>query len=438
MKASSDTSDFALDMIIYSPTPEALACWRCGKDIPLENAHDACPFCGGTLTESACDDEARERLLHNAALASTISDLSQQLETAKRQNKRLGILRRLPIFPSRRRITHLSEQLEKARTESQAITASLRELATVRYYISRWYQRTHIPLCDLGNRGDTPFGAPRYQLGRRGAVRFECKTTAVGRKRKKLVDARYAEYEAFCALQRIADTGALGHARVLANLVIPYDNDEGQRYQKRIRSNEIDALLITERAVIVIEVKRGRRAAIVDYRAQQHRHHVALVGITRSGEYFGGEQEDWSVRQVASHCRTLDKANVYSIDNRSIVGLVIYVDTPRVNVRCEQGEGPTPMYFASLHGMGPDLKDVLVAAVNSKPTVRSAAEVDAVTEEAFARFADLDGSKLREHRKRLEREQAQRGARPFHKPSSQKRRATQPDKELERMLRNLR
>lgn len=200
----------------------------------------------------------------------------------------------------------------------------------------------------------------------------------------------------------------LGYARLLANLLVSYDDDDRQRNNKHIRANEIGAALITERSIVVFETKRTWMAITADYDARRHRHHVTRVGVDKNGTAFGTEQVDKSVSQVVSHCHMLAQTGIYSVESRSLVGFIVYAGTPSLTLRCDQGSGKPAIYLASLENHGPSLEKTLCDAVLSHEIERSAAEVDAVADELFTHYSDLDGSKLQTHRERIARDSVTR------------------------------
>ena len=419
------------------PLPETIVCWHCEQEIPLAAASETCPLCGAALTEVSFDEAAGVHLKKMAEIGTEVGLAKQQLENAEARNAKLGFLRKLPLFPSRREITRLAAEISSMHERITALSCTLKQLAYARYYVSRWFRMTGTPLCNLGQPGATAFGTPRYALGGKGIVRFDCKAKKYPRSRKGYVASQYAEYETFCAIQRIVDSGVLGHARLLANLVIPYDEDRRQRYNKHVRAHEIDALLVTERSIVVVEVKSTWMAVTIDYRRQSRKHHITRVGMTKHGDRFGSEQADGSVQQAVAHCWTLVDTGTYSITPNSLASLVVYSGAPEVRLHCEQGEGRPPIYFASLNHDELSLEQALHDAVFASTPVRSPAEVDAVADELFARYADLDGSKREEHRERIERD-----ARINTAPALSRKRVrdsrTSRDAELERMMRVVR
>ena len=419
------------------PLPETIVCWQCEQEIPLSTAKETCPLCGAILTEASFDEAAGVHLRKMAEIGTEVGLAKQQLEKAEARNVKLGFLRKLSLFPSRREITRLTAEISAMHESINALSNTLKRLAQARYYISRWFHMTGTPLCNLGQPGATAFGTPRYALGSKGAVRFTCKATKYPRSRKGFVAAQYAEYETFCAIQRIVDSGALGHARPLANLVVPYDEDGRQRYNKHVRAHEIDALLVTERSIVVVEVKSTWMAVTIDYRRQSRKHHIVRVGMTKRGDQFGSEQVDGAVQQAVAHCWTLVDTGTYSIQPGSLAGLVVYSGAPEVRLYCEQGEGRPPIYFASLNHDELSLEKALHDAVFASAPARSPAEVDAVADELFARYADLDGSKREEHRERIKRDARVNTAPTPSRKRVRDGRASQ-DAELERMLLTIR
>lgn len=416
------------------PLPKTIVCWHCGQDIPLSSTGETCPLCGATLAETSFDEAAGARLRETEKISSEIGLARQKLAEAQTRNARLGFLRKLPLFPSRREIVRLSAELSSLYKNRKALSKPLKHLAHARYYVSRWFRMTGIPLCNLGQSGATAFGSPQYTLGRKGAVRFDCRLEKCPRSRRGYVASRYAEYEAFCAIQCIVDSGVLGHARLLANLVIPYDEDRRQRYNKHVRAHEIDALLVTERSIVVVEVKSTWMSVTIDYHQQRRKHHIVRIGTTKDGDQFGSEHIDGSVEQAVAHSWTLLDTGTYSISLDALASLIVYSGAPEIRLRCKQGEGRPPIFFAALHRDEPSLEQSLHDAVYANEPVRSPAEVDAVADELFARYADLDGSKLEKHLERIDRD-----ARVNTAPAPSRKRVrdsrSSRDAELERMIR---
>ena len=430
--------------MVVMVAPRSIVCWSCGKDVSLEGEPEVCPHCGALLDEQSFDARAGELLRAVSDADASIGDAETQLTEERSRCARWGLLGKLPIFPARRRAKRIEDRLVALRAERKATIKTLRACAVARYYISKWYRVTGITLND-NRRPEVVFARPRYSLEKDGAVAFSCRAPGKTKEQRRLIDAHYAEYEVFCAIQAMIDEGKLGHSRLLANLVATYDEDERQRYRRRVRANEIDMLLVTESALVVIEVKCTWKALTIAFDDRRGRHRIARIGVNKSGELFGTEQEDGAASQVSAHCRTIENSGVYSTDLGSVVGLVVYVGSPRIDMRCEQGLGSVPVFFAEHGGVSaPDrsleMGQMLAEAVRCVPPLRSPAEVDAVADELFARYADLDGSKTREHRERLKRERLVRGA----DDSSRRTRRTRStgsrrqDQELERMLSQVR
>ena len=93
------------------PLPKTIVCWRCGQDIPLSSAGETCPLCGATLAETSFDEAAGARLREIEKVSSEIGLARQKLAEAETRNARLGFLRKLPLFPSRREIVRLNAEL---------------------------------------------------------------------------------------------------------------------------------------------------------------------------------------------------------------------------------------------------------------------------------------------------------------------------------------
>ena len=416
------------------PVPKSIVCWSCLQDIPFACAGDLCPLCGAELTETAYDRAAKTLLEKSRALATEIGIATEQLSSAETLIQRLGLIDDLPLISTQKFTASLNDSIAEIREQNAQITDTLKQLAVSRYYASHWYHLTGEPLCDLGAPGDTPFGSPRYELGRAGAVRFNCKATKCS-KRKEFVNAYYAEYETFCAIQQIVDSGALGYARLLPHLLVMPDHDiPGHR--RGDKTYEIDAVLVTEHAIVVIETKRTWMSVDISYDEKRRKHHITRTGTRKNGERFESMYSDHSPQQVFSHSRALLEAGIYSVQNQSLIGLVVYSGAPQVSMHCSQGEGTPPIYYASLETQSPNLERVLIDALSRRAPERCAAEVDAVADELFARYSDLDGSKLRAHRERLAKNLSMRpstAAAARHNNAD----ASVDDPELENMMNEL-
>ena len=401
MKGRRDNLTATSDNRPRPPVPESIVCWSCLQDIPFACAGDLCPLCGAELTETAYDRAAKTLLEKSRALATEIGIATEQLSSAETLIQRLGLIDDLPLISTQKFTASLNDSIAEIREQNAQITDTLKQLAVSRYYASHWYHLTGEPLCDLGAPGDTPFGSPRYELGRAGTVRFNCKATKCS-KRKEFVNAYYSEYETFCAVQQIVDSGTIGYARLLPHLLVT-PNFDIPGYRRRDKTYEIDAVLVTEQAIVVIETKRTWMSVDISYDEKRRKHHITRTGTRKNGERFESMYPDHSPQQVFSHSRALLEAGIYSVQNKSLIGLVVYSGAPQVSMHCSQGEGTPPIYYASLESQSPDIERVLTDALSPRAPERCAAEVGAVADELFARYSDLDGSKLRAHRERLTR-----------------------------------
>lgn len=132
------------------PAAETIICWKCNCEIPLSRARDSCPQCGAPLTEQVYDKWAGELLHRMNETGTQIGKTSEQLAIARKRNDKLGPLCNIPLFPSRRLVSRLEQSIEDMRRETQRISSTLKQLAVARYYVSRWYHLTGLPLVDLG------------------------------------------------------------------------------------------------------------------------------------------------------------------------------------------------------------------------------------------------------------------------------------------------
>lgn len=393
--------------MVLKAEPKSIMCWNCGSHIPVDELRCSgramsCPTCGAPLNEEEYDRAAKTLLLGIESTKAESKDVEQRIDALEKKLAKWGILGKIPFLPARKRLVALSASAADLDSQKKASRRNLRLLALARYHVSDWFRATRIPLRTSAR--DSAFGNPWFSLRKDGGVRFDCLDDSGNRKRATWARAHYAEYRAFEQVNSIVKAGKLGHCRLLAGLYVPYDEDPRQKYNKHIRYNEIDLLLVTTGAIVVVEVKRTTRNVSVDFDHWKNRYEAVRICPAADGGERGVPEADWAPQQNAAHCRTVANTNVYSIDPDSVASLIVYASSPQVKIRAEQGLGATPTYFSALDGEGPTLETSLKAACESVPPVRSDYEVDIVADELFARFRDVDGSKARVHRARIERE----------------------------------
>lgn len=187
------------------------ACWGCGAQVPLRYGGGVCPSCGARLRTIDYDAAAVDIVSARVEKERRLNALVQAHLEAEEKNARWGVLRGLPILPSRRRLKAIEGERVAVLAEVQGLANHARELASARYYMGEWYRTTGMHLrCDAPGRDGfdrNPLEAAYYD--NEGV--FHVKT----RLKTKVLRGVFGEYVVFERLAAALERGDLPFGRVL-------------------------------------------------------------------------------------------------------------------------------------------------------------------------------------------------------------------------------
>lgn len=423
------------------------ACWGCGAQVPLRYGGGVCPSCGARLRTIDYDAAAVDIVSARVEKERRLNALVQAHLEAEEKNARWGVLRGLPILPSRRRLKAIEGERVAVLAEVQGLANHARELASARYYMGEWYRTTGMHLrCDAPGRDGfdrNPLEAAYYD--NEGV--FHVKT----RLKTKILRGIFGEYVVFERLAAALERGDLPFGRVLRALYIPdFGSCERDPYGANF-TEEVDMLLVASRALYVIEVKNLRGSITVRRQKFLDRYEVEVTppagssSTSHSGAYF-----DRGPSQNHRHVCALRHAIQGLVPQEAIVNLVVYVGNGGGFIM-DAPQGIGGAYIATTDVGEQGVLDVIRAIESSMPFRWSEAELSDLAAFLDAEYSDVDGSKAEAHRRAREmharaprpsgssgrsyRASAKHGkGRGFGRGSSRCAR----DDELERMIRALR
>ncbi len=423
-------------------------CWTCGDRVPVKYGGSACPSCGAMLVSSAYDAAAQRLVSQRVTLERDLNALICAHDEAERANTRWGRLRVLPFLPSRRKLRRLEGKQAAVRAQVDEVTHRLRDLASARYYMGGWYRATGIGLrCDASTASGfdrNPFAGASYD-----SVGVFQLRTKLGTKALRGI---FGEYCVFSLLDGALGEGDIGAGCLLRSLYIPdYSSPERDRYGASF-TEEIDLLLMTSRALYVIEVKNLRGDITVRPQRFCDRYDIEVAPRGKSARSPAPNlRTDRGPSQNHRHLCALAHALEGIVDRRAFVNLVVYVDNGFEFIM-ETPQGLGGAYIATTGQGNANVIETIKSIECAREQIWSMAEVEAISAMIDARYSDVDGSKAETHQRMCEmRARAPRvgrggGTYRSHSKRSKKFGGAQAypgahggrDAELERMLRKLR
>lgn len=230
-----------------------------------------CPLCGSPLSEADYDSVAAVLCARRKKLTDEEGCLKESAESARRRVDGIRWWQWLFRKKWQREADEAEARLKECRRSLQKTCEGLKPLPTSRYYVSEWYQCTHISL-----RNDESAEEPRYRL------KAYYTPGGLFRLRGKNVESSgyEGEHDAFEQLRKrvVNPESPLFGARLLPNLYLPRDGSEED--MKAGRWRQVDCAVATDKGLFVIEVKRWgvRVSASSEYR---------MLFVERRGENNG-------------------------------------------------------------------------------------------------------------------------------------------------------
>lgn len=365
-----------------------VTCWSCGEAFPLRRlagtrSARSCPLCGAPLHESLYDRRAAE-VLASAELREfrEAREGVRAVEARREENRarRLGLRRLAEALRVWRDGRRARRRFKAASPEGLRAEQRLFSLARARYFTGRWYLDTRAELS-----APQAGGLEGYRLeaayGEDGAFRLE--RLDAGSESVGMV----GEFEAFEQVRRGLEgaRGPLEGAALLADLYLPRGAfGEGGRHR---RWSQVDQVVVTTRAVLVVEVKSARRAV----RVSGDFEHLATAGGSRSRSRR--RPYDKPLRQVEGHARALEQL-LSTIPRDRFFRAVAFVGEGRVEGGPEGFRDHA--FVGSLRDGGDALLGPFAEAIRGLEPFTSPSGVMAIARE-LQRYADPTHVKQVEH-----------------------------------------
>jgi hypothetical protein len=384
-------------MVMGSKKPRTrITCWNCLQKVPIKYSGEACPNCGAPLTPKAYDARARELATQRRAFESELSKLQRQLNMAIRKNNRWGMLKNLPLLPSRRAIDELTPNTQQLR-EKIAELSHKRGFPFDRYYASEWFRQSRcflrVNTSDPKVNASNPFGKPYYDQDGIFHMRVHRDNTW-----KRGV---YGEYVVFSLLEEAIDAGELGPARLLWHLYIPTKQRLRSRGKAGIEcTDEIDIALLTTHGLYSIEVKSLYCLIEVRPDSYQDGYSVITTRVGENGQPLTDKRAvDKGVAQNAGHVRALEEELAGFVPEGHVFNVTAYANSCGFEMSVSQGIGGA--YVATTSEGPQNIVDVIRLIEGREETCWTKEQVDELADRMSIAYTDPDGSKREEHVKSI-------------------------------------
>lgn len=383
-------------MVMGSKKPRTrITCWNCLQKVPIKFSGKACPNCGAPLTPKAYDARARELANQRRALESELSKLQKQLNEAIKQNNRWGMLKNLPLLPSRRAIDELTPKTQQLR-EKIAELSRKRGCPFDRYYASEWFRQSRcflrINTPDPRVNASNPFGKPYYDQD--GIFHMRVHRDNAWKR------GVYGEYVVFSLLEEAIDAGELGPARLLWHLYIPTRQRRRSRGTAGIeRTDEIDIALLTTHGLYSIEVKS--LYCLIEVRPDSYQDGYSVITTrVEDGQLLPDKRAvDKGVTQNAEHVRALREELTGVVPPQRIFNVTVYANNCGFEMSAPQGAGDA--YVATTSEGTENIVDVIRLIEGREEACWTDERVDELADQMSIAYTDPDGSKREEHAKSI-------------------------------------
>ncbi|WP_255467472.1 nuclease-related domain-containing protein [Raoultibacter phocaeensis] len=362
-------------------------CWNCGEDVSLEYAGKTCPECGASLTVFDYDEVAKEVLELKEALKNETDVLRVRVEKAAGRNRCFGFLGRCRFFPTLVLLKKKVSALGRREKEIAETEKRLAELAAARWYCGLWFRETAMLPRSLGGNSSA-IDSVFYN----GEGKYEVESSASNLSREA---GEYGEYRVFDLLSQSVEAGEFGYAHLIPRVFVPVLRNP---YSRRCQNSyaEIDAVLITERVVVAIEVKNVSCEIDIRY-VQGKGHRVEFRYHDDMGRVLRREKSN-VIKQNAYHCKALEHA-LENCGVKKAVNLVVFCESdPRVNVSTQGRDG---VFVATNWRGGRYLPKVIHRVIRKSARMRTREQVDALYEHIKLNYSDPHGSKAKSHVKEV-------------------------------------
>lgn len=194
-------------------------------------------------------------------------------------------------------------------------------------------------------------------------------------------------------LSKAIDVGEFGRAHLLYNVLIPKIHES--RRSNRPRYAQVDFLLITQRAVYVIEAKNLNGNIECLYRKKQREYQVFVNRCTRNDVPLATPQiEDHGPSQNKEHRRCLLERCI-SISPDETISIVAYV---KKHLFYAPSIHPQRMsHITTLDKGALGIVRLIKAIEEVRPVLRSPSEMDDLARRIESLFSDADGEAAQTH-----------------------------------------
>ncbi len=364
-------------------------CWNCKLPVPLDRLSDTCPHCDASLTPYDYDSYAQEVAHDLQEIKSTEHELKQASQAFKKKvsqfSKRHRILLRLFKKGIQQKTLAYEEKLLAISKDVAAQKPTLDACAISSYCASEWFRQTNILPRLQGGNADSPFAKVEYSDMGSFVVRLKAHDrTAAG---------TYGEYKAFDLLTRAVELGELGEAHLAYNVLIPKIHESRTAHHPRYA--QIDFLLITQKAVYVIEAKNLNGNIECFYRKKHHEYQVYVSRCKRDGTPLNAPRlEDYGPAQNKEHKRCLLE-QCMAISPDETINIIAYVK--KHAFYAPEIHSQRANHVATLDESSMGLVNVIKAIESARPELRTSCETKALFNHVQHLFMDIDGNAAREH-----------------------------------------
>lgn len=388
-----------------------IACPSCGTDfvasaIAGTRLDRRCPNCGAPLDAVSYDARHDE-------LEASLPTLRQNVETAQRPHQRwllwsqraehlpkvlarpLTALVGIPLQRSQRKLDVAADALVQAKSQ-------LRHLARSRYYASEWFQSTHTPLYQAGDKYLPPYKlSAAYDSVKGGGRRFRLAPV----ERPDVCKGIIGEWRFFEDIAMAARNPAspLFGARLVPNAYVPKElfglRDSGADWV------QVDCVVVTTRGAFSVEVKNRRVAVVVgkgySYVGRVKRSTGADGQVReRIDRHFGDDALD----QAFFHHDAVAAMLRGTLPESRVLDMLVYVD-PESFRSPEQGFVDR-LAVCRLE----DAVALMEQALVNLPPLMTPGELGALGQHLLATYGDLNRHKTYLHARMLARQRDCRGA----------------------------
>lgn len=370
-------------------------CWNCGQGVPLASLGEVCSYCGASLTSFDYDWAATMLLQELAQIDIEAKERKTALAAFEKRWEKLKRSHRIIAWLVSRvwskRYSALKNEHGQSAKQRRAKKKKLGKYAEAHYYASQWFKSMKIMLASSGEV-DSPFRRARYDDHGNHFLEIDHTSDARG---------LLGEYLVYDLLSSAIESGELAEAALIPDLYLPVQHGSYGHFVDRAYT-EIDCVLVTRRAIYVIEVKNlyGHVSGVYKRKAQEYRVYFepAHKGALRSNR---PRVEDRGPEQNERHREAFISA--IECPKNSTFNIVSYINNFGFVPPKKQGVKNT--YLTTDKGeTDANILEVIKRIESALPVIRSKDEVKALSYELMYRFRDDDGSKKIDHQERLHKE----------------------------------